>query len=370
MQGPSHVASCRRKAPRSCRNPTRVSIVALVAIFCVAAGVIWIAGSYLSKATDVFDAHFHLGEALGGLIFLAVSTNLPEIAIVASASVHHDMGLAIGNILGGIAIQTVVLVLLDVAGMRKKGPLTYEAASLVLVLEALVLIGMLILSITGTLMPRSLIFLRLTPINVAIATLWVVGLLLIRTAREEIPWQLKERVAMQGAEASASKPGKPQHITETVIGFIVACVATLAAGVALEQTSSMLATRIGLTGVLFGSTILAAATSLPEITTGFASLKLGAYELAMSDIIGGNAFLPVLFVAATLLSGNPVLPDAKNTDVYLAGLGVLLTMVYAIGLLFRSKRKIFGMGVDSLLVLVCYTVGLGGLFAVARFSGK
>lgn len=343
---------------------------ALVAIFCVAAGVIWVAGSYLSKATNVFDAHFHLGEALGGLIFLAVSTNLPEIAIVVSASLHHDMGLAIGNILGGIAIQTVVLVLLDVAGMRKKGPLTYEAASLVLVLEALVLIGILILSITGTLMPRSLIFLRLTPVNIAIATLWVVGLLLIRKARQEIPWQLKEREAMHGAVPSASNPGEPNHITGTAIAFIVACLATLAAGVALEETSSMLATRIGMTGVLFGSTILAAATSLPEVTTGFASLKFAGYELAMSDIIGGNAFLPVLFVAATLLSGDPVLPEAKNTDVYLAGLGVLLTMIYAIGLLFRSKRKILGMGVDSLLVLLCYVVGLGGLFAIAHFSGR
>ncbi|MBC5829576.1 MAG: sodium:calcium antiporter [Candidatus Eremiobacteraeota bacterium] len=347
-----------------------MNTLALVAIFCVAAGVIWIAGSSLSKATDVFDEHFHLGEALGGLIFLAISTNLPEIAIVASASLHHDMGLAIGNILGGIAIQTVVLVLLDAAGMRKKGPLTYEAASLVLVLEALVLIGILILSITGTLMPRSLIFWRLTPINIAIATLWVVGLLLIRKARAEIPWQLREREAMHGAESSNAKREQPERITGTAVAFIVACVATLAAGVALEETSSMLAARIGMSGVLFGSTILAAATSLPEVTTGFASLRFGGYELAMSDIIGGNAFLPVLFVAATLLSGNPVLPDAKNTDVYLAGLGVLLTMIYAIGLLFRSKRKILGMGVDSLLVLGCYLVGLAGLFAVAHFSTK
>lgn len=49
-----------------------------------------------------------LGSALGGLMLFAIATNLPEIAIVTAAAVSGNIGVAVGNILGGIAIQTVI----------------------------------------------------------------------------------------------------------------------------------------------------------------------------------------------------------------------------------------------------------------------
>src|SRR6476660_8131731 len=50
-------------------------------IFLASAGVIWVAGIPLSDYTDILSDRLHLGQALGGLILLAVATNLPEIAI-------------------------------------------------------------------------------------------------------------------------------------------------------------------------------------------------------------------------------------------------------------------------------------------------
>lgn len=144
----------------------------------------------------------------------------------------------------------------------------------------------------------------------------------------------------QREEEKAKKAG----VGKTVAVFFISSAVTLAAGVALESSGEGIAGHIHMTGVLFGATVLAAATSLPEVSTGLASIKLGDYQLAMSDIFGGNAFLPVLFLLATLISGQAVLPHAKNTDIYLAGLGILLTTIYLSGLIFRPRRLFLRMG--------------------------
>ena len=151
--------------------------------------------------------------------------------------------------------------------------------------------------------------------------------------------------------------------------FAVAAMATLAAGVGLERSGDAIAQQIGLSGVLFGATVLAAATSLLEQSTGITSVRMKDYQLAVSDIFGGNAFLPVLFLVAVVISGKAVLPDAQASDIYLAGLGVLLTCVYAVGLIFRPKRQVWRMGIDSLAVLFLYALGVAGLFAISSGHG-
>jgi cation:H+ antiporter len=116
--------------------------------------------------------------------------------------------------------------------------------------------------------------------------------------------------------------------------------------------------------VIFGATVLAAATSLPEISTGIASARNGDDQLAVSDIFGGNAFLPVLFLPLGLLSGMAVLPAAQASDLYLTALGIVLTMVFLVGVIFRSRRRLLRMGPESLIALVVYAVGIGGLIAI------
>ena len=346
-----------------------MSLPLLSLIFAAAGAVVWVAGTYVSKTTDVLSSRFGLGEALGGAILLAIVTNLPEIAITASGALRNQLGIATGNILGGIAIQTVVLVILDAFGLGKKAPLTSHAASLDLVVEAVLVIAMLTVVVMGHQLPESLIWRGITPDDVLICGTWIAGLYLISKARGALPWQShgdapggqRRRTTRQKRERDDAKKSSTAW---AAIIFVIAATATLVAGVVLQQTSETMAKALGMSGVVFGATILAAVTALPEVSTGLAAVRLGDYKLAISDIFGGNAFLPVIFLVATLLSGKSVLPHAAKSDMYLTALGMLLTAVYICGLIFRPRRQIARMGIDSVVVLVLYAIGVAGLFAI------
>jgi cation:H+ antiporter len=254
-------------------------LLPLTLIFVAAAGVVWAAGVRLSDATDVLSERFGLGQALGGLLLLAIVTNLPEIAITASASLSGELGIAVGNILGGIAIQTAVLVLVDAFGVRGSRPLSYQAASLVLVLEGTLVIAVLAVTVMSSRLPSSLIFERVTPGGVLIVIFWVVGIWMLSKARNELPWLEKgEAPGGQQAPRGMARARKERDARNKGIGtpwilavFALASVVTLVAGVALERSGEVIAGRIGMDGVLFGSTVLAAATALPEVSTGLAS---------------------------------------------------------------------------------------------------
>jgi len=323
------------------------------------------AGIQLSKSVDIIDNQLGLGEAMGGLMLLAVVTNLPEISIVSTAAARHNFDIATGNVLGGIAIQTVVLVALDGFGVPRR-PLTNATASLSQVLEGALVMAILAVAIMATLLPQKVVVARVDPSTVLIALTWIGGLLLIRRAAKGLPW--RQMSAGDFPDAAARKRGKAEKAKRpfevAVVIFVAGAIVTLVAGVALEVSGSAIADQVHLNGAVFGATVLAAATALPELSTGLAAVKIEDFELAVSDIFGGNAFLPVLFLPATLLAGASVLGKAAKTDVFMAALGILLTGVYVFGLIFRPQKQYMRLGPDSIAVLVLYVVGIAGLIAI------
>jgi cation:H+ antiporter len=342
-----------------------LSLPILGAIFAAGVAAIWMAGIQLSKSVDIIDNQLGLGEAMGGLMLLAVVTNLPEISIVSTAAARHNFDIATGNVLGGIAIQTVVLVALDGFGVPRR-PLTNATASLSQVLEGALVMAVLAVAIMATLLPQKVVVARVDPSTVLIALTWIGGLLLIRRAAKGLPW--RQMSAGDFPDAAARKRGKAEKAKRpfevAVVIFVAGAIVTLVAGVALEVSGSAIADQVHLNGAVFGATVLAAATALPELSTGLAAVKIEDFELAVSDIFGGNAFLPVLFLPATLLAGASVLGKAAKTDVFMAALGILLTGVYVFGLIFRPQKQYMRLGPDSIAVLVLYVVGIAGLIAI------
>lgn len=338
----------------------------LVLEFIIFSLIVWVAGVWLTRTTDAIDARYKFGSAFGGLLILGIVTSLPEIAIVVTAAMQHHYDIIIGTLIGGIAIQTVVLSIFDFRSGPKRG-LSFLAASLTLVLEASFVVLVTVASILAIKTPLIVPGTAISLASVAIVLLWLLGLWVVYRARKGLPWK---------AEAINANPGRKHHERRAVVNhpslqgagmvkvftiLIIASIATLIAGYGLATTGSEIISAFNINGGLFAATFIALSGALPNISTGLASIKLGDYSLAMSDIFGGNAFMPALFIVCDIITGNAVLRNATTGDVWFASLGVLLTTIYILGLIVRPKKTYARLGIDSLLVILVYVVGIVAL---------
>ena len=107
----------------------------------------------LSKATDALDVRLGLGEELGGLLLLALAGSLPEVAITVSAAAGGHLGLAAGNLIGGIAVQTMVLLICD--AFAGDSPLSFLVGALTPVLEGLLVMIVVCGVLMGALLNES-----------------------------------------------------------------------------------------------------------------------------------------------------------------------------------------------------------------------
>jgi len=185
------------------------------------------------------------------------------------------------------------------------------------------------------------------------------------------PWRVSAPESRPGRKSvredhpTAPKPFIGSSTTKVIAVFAGASLVTLIAGVMLERSGSALADLAGINGVVFGATFLAAATALPEISTGIAAVRLGDHQLAVADIFGGNAFQLCLFILADALAGQPVLPEAGTSNAWLGTLGIVMTGVYMASIIIRLKRRYAGFGLDSIVNTLIYIVGVVGLVQIA-----
>ncbi len=183
----------------------------ILLIFLAAAGATWAAGIVLSKSTDALDARLGLGDEIGGLILLAIAGTLPELAITISAAAQGHLQLAAGNLIGGIAIQTMVLLVCDfVVGPER--PLTYLVGRLTPVLEGLLVIILVAGVDMGSLLkPSTAIGGVVNPASLGIVIMWVVGLYVIQRAAKDPRW--KHRDAGEPAGTPPPRAGAPGPAT-------------------------------------------------------------------------------------------------------------------------------------------------------------
>ena len=149
------------------------------------------------------------------------------------------------------------------------------------------------------------------------------------------------------------------------LAFGIGCAASaiLVSGYVLARTGEAIAQQTGLRMSMAGLVLLGAVTSLPELATILAAARLGRFDMAVGDAFGTNRLnLGLLVVADAFYPGGPIVNQAGRFEIAACLLCLVLTAIYALGLLEHQERTILGMGYDSLAVACVY------IFAIVLLS--
>ncbi len=332
-------------------------------LFAAAAGGVWSAGTRLASYADEISDRKKLGQALMGLVFLAGATELPEVVTTVTAAIAGEARLLLNNMFGGVTMQTAVLSVAD--AFAGTAAITFYPRKPTPILEAALLIVLLtMLNVIVLFGDRPLVF-HVGAGSCAVAAAYLVAITLLRRYDEKDVW-----LPIEVPEEPGDRPVHPWRVrlerlpmAALVARFAGASALILVCGVVLVHAAEALAQQTGLGTSFVGATLLAATTSLPEVSTTIMAVRLRAYTMAISNIFGSNLIMIILILPADLLyRPGPVLARADASAVFAITSGVLVTAIYVIGLLIRSTRTIRGVGVDSILVMAVYLATVAGLY--------
>lgn len=334
-------------------------------VFAAAAAGVWNAGSRLPVYADELADRYRIGHAFVGLVLLATATSLPEIVTTVTGALGGAAHLVLNNMFGGIAMQTAILAVADAFAGR--APLTSYPRKPTSILES----GLLVLLLALTLAVLTLGEVELMPgigagaLIVGIAYGGVIYLL--RRYDEQSVWTPVEilEAAEEGASIPGGKPLAEASLRQLILVFSTAALMILVCGVVLVAAAEAIAIQSGLGESFIGATLLAAVTSLPEVSVTIAAVRMGAYTMAISNIFGSNLLMLALILPADIFFlGDPILVYADHSAQFALIAGIVTTIFYTCGLVLRARFKLGIMGLDSVCVFATYLATLAGLFAL------
>lgn len=330
-------------------------------LLAVAGAVVWAAGTRVTRIADEISRRTGLGKAFAGLLLLGTVTSLPEIATTATAATLGDAGLISSNLYGGIAAQTCIIAVADL--VSGKQALTHRMQASVLIMQATFLALLMITAAAAWAYGE-----RLSVWNVGLGTVLVFAAFLacLKTSHayeKHEAWRPSDRSESPGDQDRAAALERGHSDPRLYGTFAAFAAAIVGAGWLLTRSADALATQTGSGSSLIGATVVAMTTSLPEVSVTVSAVRIGSYSMAVSNVLGGNLFdAALIFPADILYRKGPILRELPGETLFLLLVACVMVLIYVWGMLERRNRTVLRMGIDSVLVLLCYGVGIGGLY--------
>jgi len=340
-----------------------LSVLVNFAIFVCLASLIWLSGTRLSYLIDAVAEQTKLGRAFLGLILLATATELPEFVTTLTASSSGNGELALNNMFGGMLLQLAVLCVAD--WWVKKGTLCSRPHDPTVAIAGLLCItSMSIVLIAKSLRDHQMLA-HMGLGSIVIAVLYVCSMFILHKMQGRKTWSPVD-LPDENHDENQRKNRFDKKSMRYLVSFSLGCAGViLVSGVLLVDLAETLAVQTGLGASFVGASLLALTTSLPELSTSIAAVRVKAYTMAISNVFGSNMIMTfLLFPNDIVFTEGPIINQIGPATTFALVAGIFMTAIYCIALLARPKIKILGMSIESLVLAVCYISSLAVMYSL------
>ena len=312
-------------------------------VFLLSATAIVLAGIRLAPYGEAIGRRTGIGQGWIGLLFLATLTSIPEMTTTVTGALIDAPNIALGNAFGSNLFNVVIIAVLDVL-LLGRGPFLLKVRTYH-VLSGSVAIVLTLLAALGIVIGSPLTWLGISPFSWLILLGYIGGMFLLFHAE-------KKHVELE------EESSEPMLLQKAILGFSISAVVVIISGIFLIRASNEIALATGLSASFMGAILVAIVTSLPELATSIGALRIGAYDMIVGNLFGSNMFniLTIFFADAAFRSGSILagLRGGETDQLIVAICGALLALIAMIAIGIRSRRKVLGVGVDSVLLWVAY----------------
>lgn len=319
-------------------------------IFVLAALAIFVAGQTLARNGAIIADRTEIGQIPVGALLIAGVTSLPEITTGSAAVLTDSPNLATGDLFGANMANMALLALIALAFPRTR-VIQREALGIVLTASvAIVLTGLAVLFLVARLDQNIAGTFGFGSLVIIVAAL--AGLFLLPDVRDVVG-ETGEPV-----DAGASRR-RIRGLARPLLEFGAAAVAVLIAAPLLVDAADEIAEITGLAETFVGVVALALATTLPELATSTAAVRMGALDLAVGNLYGSNAMnMSVLVWLDALYTDAPLLETIDISNAVAGLAAMLLMMIGLTSMVLRAERRRLPFDAAAALILAGYALGV------------
>jgi cation:H+ antiporter len=325
--------------------------------------VILIASHFLAKSADIIAEKTGMGRSLVGILLLATATSLPEMGTgISSIAMFGAPDLAAGDAFGSNLFNLLIIGLMDL--YWRNGPILNAVSTngSIIGFFSILSIGLASIAVFVNLGTISALGLNMSPISFLVVAVFAVATYEIyRRDRNKKESENNTEISSESnyANTSASK---------ATLMYVISASIVVGAAVILAKTGDTLAEELGWEASFVGTLFLAFSTSLPELATSFAALKLKAPELAITNVLGSNLFNmgPVLFFDDVTYSQDSLWNGISNIHALSGGIAVLMTLIVIAGLTMRPRQRPTSiLTIESTVLIALYATASILVFVLA-----